>query len=623
MSRRPRAVHGRASRTARWLAPIAALAWAGCHTDRLPTDPDPQVEAQLTASAASGATVGADDWIVVFKAGTTDPPGLARRLVAANGGSIRFTYSHAIRGFAGNLPPQSIEAIRANPNVAYVERDGLMQADVGSWGLDRIDQRDLPLDSSYFASFDGSGVDVYIIDTGIDYATYSGGEQFGSRLDQIRDHDFIDNDDDASDCHGHGTHVSGTVGSTGYGVAPGVTLIGVRVLNCQGSGTYAQVIAGIDYVAATATGPSVANMSLGGGYSSAVNDAVNNAVDQDRVVFAVSSGNSNADACGYSPASAASAITVNASTSSDARSSFSNYGTCTDIFAPGSSITSTIMGGGTQAWSGTSMASPHVAGVAALLLQELGDASPGTVWTAMQQRATPDKISGAGSGTPNLLLYSGDGTGGGDPCSGGCPDVEVDRVSVVTVKTNRGNNGSGTITVWVTEVGGGPLGEVTVRGSWTVNGTQDYMTSSGVTGTDGSVTLSTGGIRFATDFDFCVTGLSGTVHDVTTYSSTEPCAGYDSGSGPSNPPGGDPVVGAPQNLTVSAEQKGRNSRANLSWTGGAASVDVYEGQSRIASGISNSGSYTDNLGKDASGTFIYHVCNAETDECTTAESVTI
>jgi subtilisin family serine protease len=412
------------------------------------------------------------------------------------------------------------------------------------------------------------------------------------------------------------------VGSTGYGVAPGVTLIGVRVLNCQGSGSYAGVIAGIDYVAATAKateatggGPSVANMSLGGGFSSSVNAAVNNAV-ADGVTFAVSSGNSNADACGYSPASAASAITVNSSTSSDARSSFSNYGTCTDIFAPGSGITSTVMGGGTQSWSGTSMASPHVAGVAALILDERGDVGPGAVWTAMRDRATRDKITGAGSGSPNLLLFSG--TSSGDPCAdGGCGKAIVKSVSNVTMKTNRNRRASGTVTVSITDESGADLGGVVVRGDWTVEGAAN-TSSTGTTGSDGTVTLSSGNIRNAEGFAFCVTGLSKSGY--TDGSTGGECDGYTA------PGGGDPVDppdGEPQNLRGSSTQKGRNYRAQLAWDGGGATVDVWRGTSIRASGVSNSGSYTDNVGKSPDPSYTYKVCNSgSTTECSGEATVT-
>ncbi len=606
MSRWPRAERERMSRDWRWLVPAAAIAFVGCTGDRLPSEPEP--ESQFSASVQA-AGVGADDWIVVFKDGTQDPPGLARRLVAANGGSIRFTYSHAIRGFAGNLPPQAIEAIQKNPNVAYVERDGAVQKTEAalSWGLDRIDQRD-GLDGQYNWGYDGTGVDVYIIDTGIDYATYSGGSQFGSRLDQARDFDFVDNDYDASDCDGHGTHVSGTVGSRDYGVARNVTLIGVRVLNCQGSGSYAGVIAGIDYVTATAASvnrPAVANMSLGGGFSSSLNDAVNEAVALG-VTFAVSSGNSNADACGYSPASAASAITVNSSTSSDARSSFSNYGTCTDIFAPGSSIRSTIMGGGTQSWSGTSMASPHVAGVAALILDELGDVGPAAVWTAMQDHATRNKITSAGSGSPNLLLYSG--TSSGDLCvSAGCPDAMVQWVSPVTVKSNRNRRASGTVTVEIVDANG-PLPGVTVSGDWTVTGAANTR-STGTTGSDGRVTLSSGNIRNATDFSFCVTVLSKS--DYTDGSNGE-C------DGDGTPWGGEPASGdPPTKLQWTTSIKGKNVRANLTWVGGDATVDVWR-NGAIRATVTNTESYTDNIGKNPPS-YVYKVCNSGSETACTVE----
>jgi len=621
MSRRPLAV--RTVVTTRWLRllPALPLVFAACRDASLPSAPDPA--AGDAAPSLQAVVAGADEWIVVFRDDVRDPPGEARRLVAAHGGSIRYTYSHAIKGFAGQLPAAAVEAISSAPNVAFVERDGVVHTTIGSWGLDRIDQRILPLDGIYDpgAGRDGSGVDVYIIDTGIDYATYDGGAQFGSRLDQTHDYDFVDNDDDASDCHGHGTHVSGTVGSTGYGVAPGVTLIGVRVLNCQGSGSWSGVIAGVDWAAqkALASGrPSVANMSLGGGYSSSVNAAVNNAVASG-VVFAVSSGNSNTDACAQSPASAASAITVNASTSSDARSSFSNYGTCTDIFAPGSGITSTVMGGGTQSWSGTSMASPHVAGVAALLLADHPGWSPGEVWAAMQDRATRDLISSAGPGSPNLLLYAG--TESGDPCSqGGCITVKEGWISAVTVKINKGNNGSGTVTVQVVdETGTSPVGGVTVFGSWTVNGNPAYATSSGTTDASGKVALSTGGIRFATDFVFCVDRLASSGYADGSAGRCSPYGTELGGGGGGG--GGDPAFTA---FDAALVQKGRNARVELGWTGGASTVDVLRNGAIIAGGVSNSGSYNDNLGKNPpAGSYSYQVCNTGGSQCTAEKSVTL
>jgi serine protease len=618
MSRRLRALCARPIPGWPWLATLGLVAVAGCQADRLPTEPaaESQPEEQLSAAAA---TVGADDWIVVFKKGTQDPPGLAKRLTTQHGGSVKRTYSHAIQGFAGRIPAQAIEAIRHNPNVDLVERDGVVRKTaVGSWGLDRIDQRDLPLDNDYSAAWNGSGVDVYIIDTGIDYATYSGGAQFGSRLDQGRDVDFVDDDDDASDCDGHGTHVAGTVGSTGYGVAPGVTLIGVRVLSCSGSGSYSDVIAGIDYVAANATGPSVANMSLGGGYSSALNSAVNSAVAAG-VVFAVSSGNSNTDACNQSPASAASAITVNASTSSDARSSFSNYGTCTDIFAPGSSIRSTIMGGGTQSWSGTSMASPHVAGVAALILDEDGSLTVGQVWDRMSERATRDRISNAGSGSPNLLLYSGSGSGGDPGCGTSCPTLDVRWISSVSVQSNRNRRANGTVTVEIVD-SDGPVSGVAVSGSWKVNGIADYTSSSGTTGTDGRVALATGNIRNAASFELCVTGLSKSGYE--DGSEGTECSPYGSpwdGGGGEPPP--DAGAEPPANLTGSSSKKGRNWRADLSWTDGGATVDIRRNGS-VRATVSNSGSYTDNVGKNPSGSYSYQVCNAgSTGECSAPVTV--
>lgn len=357
-----------------------------------------------------------DRYIVVFKDATSDTDGLIDELTRGNGSQVHFRYRHAIKGFCATIPSQALEGIRRNPNIAYIESDGPVskwgvQSNPPSWGLDRIDQRNLPLNSSYTYNTDGTGVTVYIIDTGIrfDHQEFSGRASSG--------YDFIDNDADASDCDGHGTHVAGTVGGTTVGVAKNVTLKAVRVLNCQGSGSYSGVIAGVDWVKNNHASPAVANMSLGGGASLALDQAIASAVASG-VTFAVAAGNSNAPACNYSPAREPSAITVGSTTSSDARSSFSNYGSCVDIFAPGSSIySSTMTSTNTYAsWSGTSMATPHVAGVAALYLSANPGANPTQVTAAIVNGATDGVVGNPGTGSPNKLLYSLlTGSGGGNP----------------------------------------------------------------------------------------------------------------------------------------------------------------------------------------------------------------
>ncbi|MBE2234023.1 MAG: S8 family peptidase [Anaerolinea sp.] len=373
------------------------------------------------ADLATGADVAVtipDRYIVVFADGT-DRAAVDAALMEAEAAaassldaagnpqtlSLHYRYDAALVGFAASMPASSLDALKKNPNVVNIEADQVItlsatQSPV-TWGLDRIDQRNLPLSNSYTYNNTGAGVTAYIVDTGILF----GHTEFGARASFGYDA-FGGN---GADCNGHGTHVAGTVGGSTYGVAKGVTLKAVRVLNCSGSGTNSGVIAGVNWVAShhAAGAPAVANMSLGGSVSSALDTAVKNAIN-DGVTFAVAAGNSNRNACNYSPARVAAAITVGATTSSDARASYSNYGSCLDLFAPGSSITSAwyTSTSATNTISGTSMATPHVAGVAALYLQSNTSASPATVRDAIVNNATTGKVTSPGSNSPNRLLFT-------------------------------------------------------------------------------------------------------------------------------------------------------------------------------------------------------------------------
>jgi len=290
-----------------------------------------------------------------------------------------------------------------------------------TWGLDRLDQRALPLDSRFTPAGTGSGVTAYIVDTGLllTHTEFSGRVRSG--------YDFVDNDSDATDCNGHGTHVGGTVGGTTYGVAKSVNLVAVRVLSCAGSGSTSGVIGGINWAISDHTsGPAVLNMSLGGGASKSMDDAVAAAV-ADGITVVVAAGNSNTDACASSPAAEPTAITVAASDSSDARASFSNYGSCVDIFGPGVSITSAWYTGttATAVLSGTSMASPHVAGAAAVYLGLNTSASPAAVASALMAASTTSVVTDALSTNSGLLYarsfaaYTGGGGSGGGGGGGG------------------------------------------------------------------------------------------------------------------------------------------------------------------------------------------------------------
>ena len=325
--------------------------------------------------------------------------------------TVEREFGTALNGVLVDASKKQIHTLLSNPNVKYIEQDQIVsvtplidtKADQGNaiWGLDRVDQTDLPLNSNYHYDYDGSGVTAYVIDTGVLISH----NEFGNRASH--GYDFIDNDNNATDCNGHGTHVAGTVGGNSYGVAKNVNVVGVRVLGCNGSGSNSGVIAGINWVKNNASGPSVANMSLGGGASQATDDAVNNAVASG-ISFVVAAGNDNRSACNYSPARAANAITVGSTTSSDGRSSFSNYGNCLDIYAPGSSIKSAWYNSNsaTNTISGTSMASPHVAGAVALYLDQNPSLSPSQIDSLLSQRSSKNKVSDAKSGSPNELLYT-------------------------------------------------------------------------------------------------------------------------------------------------------------------------------------------------------------------------
>ena len=360
-----------------------------------------------------------DRYIVVFKESVGNVDELVDQMTRGNGSTVHYRYRHALKGFAATIPPQAVEGLRRNPNVAYIEPDGMMfaittQTPVPSWGLDRIDQTTPSLNNQYVYNNDGTGVKVYIIDTGILY----GHQEFGGRA--IYGFDAFNST--GTDLNGHGTHVAGTVGGSTVGVAKGVTLVSVRVLDRKGSGSTSGVIAGVDYVKGNNTGYAVANMSLGGGYYAPLNTAVENAI-ADGVTFAVAAGNESTLASSKSPASAPNAITVGATASGDIWASYSNYGNVVDILAPGTYIYSAWKTSTTSynTISGTSMATPHVAGVAALYLDANPGSSPVTIRNALVSNANNATIAGLPSGTTNLLLYSGFITGGSTPTAPAAP----------------------------------------------------------------------------------------------------------------------------------------------------------------------------------------------------------
>ncbi|MGH3992244.1 MAG: S8 family peptidase, partial [Pseudonocardiaceae bacterium] len=366
---------------------------------------------------AGSSTAIPNSYIVVFKDAAVSAQGVDAVIndkAAKADAKVEYKYQHALRGFAGTMSERAAKRLAADPDVAYVSQNQTVHADatqtpVPSWGLDRIDQRDLPLNNSYTYPNTASNITAYIVDTGIRITH----QDFGGRA--VWGTNTV-GDGNNTDCHGHGTHVAGTVGGTAYGVAKGVALTAVKVLNCAGSGSFAGIVSGVDYVTGNHTsGPAVANMSLGGSGANATLENAVRASIADGVVYAIASGNSNSDACNFTPARTPEAITVNASDINDARASFSNFGTCTDIFGPGVNITSawSTSDTATNTISGTSMATPHVAGVAALIYSANPSFSAQQVWTQMSNDSSLNKISNPGTGSPNKLVFVNNG--GGQP----------------------------------------------------------------------------------------------------------------------------------------------------------------------------------------------------------------
>lgn len=458
-----------------------------------------------TLTSTTTASPIKNQYIVVLQAGSDLPAQAAAAIAKQHGGQVLFTYNRAIRGFAVRIPEQAtsafLTAMQKNPQVSYVEEDTLMQANTITqsnpvWDLDRIDQHNLPLSKSFNYNKTGSGVNAYIVDTGI----LASHQEFNGRVQT--GYSAIADNNGTNDCNGHGTHVAGTVGGSTYGIAKNVGLVPVRVLDCAGSGAMSGVIAGLDWIIQNGRKPAVVNMSLGGSAYSTLDTAIDNLFNNGYVPV-VAAGNSNTDACTSSPARAGKAITVAATDSTDTRASYSNYGSCVDLFAPGSQITSAWIGSNSSAAtaSGTSMASPHVAGVVATMLENNSTATPQSITDQLLNQSTINLIQNPMS-SPNRLLYNLIDTQTITPV----PSI-IAHISKLNATTLRYRNGTwrANVTISVVDSNNLAVPNATVTGSFSVGGSNLNCTTNSL----GQCQINSGTIKSATQTTFNVNNISG------------------------------------------------------------------------------------------------------------------